>query len=245
VTAVGPGTAGPAGQVAEGDEGIAYRGSGGYATDLVAPGEALVPKPRALDWAQAAGLMLTGATAWHALVASDIGEGDTVLIHGGAGGVGIMAVQLAAVRGATVVATASPARHELLRDLGAIPVSYGAGLADQVRKAAPEGIDAALDLVGTDEAIDVSLELVPDRSRITTIAAFGRAGGTGIKAIGGGPGADPGTQIRAAARLELARLAGEGALRVLVSKTFPLARAADAHRTIMSGHATGKIALIP
>jgi NADPH:quinone reductase-like Zn-dependent oxidoreductase len=156
-----------------------------------------------------------------------------------------MAVQLAAARGATVIATASPSRHVFLRELGATPVGYGPGLADRVRQAAPGGVAAAIDLVGTDEAVDVSTELVADRARIATIAAFGRAGAAGIKALGGGPGADPGTEIRTAARLDLARLAGEGKLRVFVTETFPLARAADAHRSIMRGHTSGKIALIP
>jgi NADPH:quinone reductase len=245
VLAAGPGAAGPAGPIAAGDEVIAFRVSGAYATDLVTDGSALVPKPAALDWPQAAGLMLTGATAWHALVAARVGGGDTVLVHGGAGGVGLMAVQLAVARGAKVVATASQAKHDLLSELGATAVSYGPGLADRVRQAAPGGVDAALDLVGTDEAVDVSIALVADRARIVTIAAFGRAASAGITAIGGGPGADPGTEIRDAARIELAALAGAGQLRVLVSRTFPLARAADAHRAIMSGHTSGKIALIP
>jgi NADPH:quinone reductase-like Zn-dependent oxidoreductase len=245
VAEVGLDPAGPAGQVRVGDEVIAYRAAGAYAAELTVPARSLVPKPAALDWAQAAGLMLTGTTAWHALVAGDVHDGSTVLIHGGAGGVGLMAVQLAVIRGATVIATASRARHDLLRELGATVVEYGAGLAGRVLDAAPDGIDAALDLVGTDEAVDVSLELVHDRSRIITIAAFGRAGDTGIKAIGGGAGADPGTQIRDAARLELVKLAGDGRLRVIVSQTFPLAEVAAAHRAIMNGHTTGKIALIP
>ncbi len=147
--------------------------------------------------------------------------------------------------GARVIGTASPGNHELLRELGAVPVTYGPGLADRVRGLAPDGINAALDLVGTDEAVDVSVELVPDRGRIVTIAAFGRAGEAGITAIGGGPGADPGTEIRDAARLRLAELAGQGTLRVLVSRTFPLAEAASAHRESIAGHANGKIALIP
>ena len=75
-------------------------------------------------------------------------EGDTVLVHGGAGGVGVMAIQLAADRGARVVATASPANHDLLRELGAVPVSYGNGLADRVRAAAPQGVDVAVDTAG-------------------------------------------------------------------------------------------------
>ena len=228
-----------------GDDVIAYRIAGGYATELVAPMSALVPKPASLGWPEAAGLMLTGVTAWHCLVATGVGAGDTVLVNGGAGGVGLMATQLTAGRGATVIATASPARHELLRELGARPVAYGPGLAERVRSAAPDGVTAALDLVGTDEAVDVSLELVADKARIATIAAFGRAGRAGIKALGGGPGADPGTDIRTAARPELARLAGEGRLRVIVAAVYPLTEAAAAHRAIMTGHTSGKIALIP
>ena len=99
-----------------------------------------------------------------------------------------MAIQLALARGARVIATASPARHEFLRELGAAPVSYGAGLADRVRELAPDGVQVALDLVGTDEAVDTSLELVTDRARIATIAAFGRGLAEGIKVLGGAPG---------------------------------------------------------
>jgi len=245
VTAVGPEAVGPAGPVAVGDEVIAFRVSGGYAAELVVPARSLVPKPPVLGWAEASGLMLAGATAWHALVATAVGAGDTVLVHGAAGGVGLMALQLATERGATVVGTATPARHDLLREFGAIPVAYGDGLAGRVRAAAPHGVTAALDLVGTDEAVDVSLALVADRTRIATIAAARRGRELGIKVLGGSPGADPGTAIREAARLELARLAAQGRLRVLVVQSFPLENAADAHRLSMGGHVSGKIALIP
>lgn len=245
VTAAGPDATGPAGPISAGDEVIAFRAGGAYAAELVVPAQSLVPKPAGLDWAQASGLMVTGATAWHLMVATDVHDGDTVLIHGGSGGVGVMAVQLATLRGATVIATASPARHDLLRDLGAIPVAYGPGLAGRVRAAAPGGIDAALDLVGTDEAMDTSLELVADRARIATIAGFARGQQEGIKILGGAPGADPGTGIRNAARLELARLTREKKLQVIVSQTFPLAGAAEAHRSLMTGHTVGKTALIP
>jgi NADPH:quinone reductase len=245
VTATGPDAIGPAGPISVGDEVIAYPAPGAYAAELVAPAHSLVPRPPALDWAQAAGLMLTGVTAWHALAAAGVGEGDTVLIHGASGGVGVMAVQLATARGARVVATASPQRHDFLGRLGAVPVAYGDGLAERVAAAAPDGIDAALDLIGTDEAIDVSLAFVADRDRIATIAAFARGPKAGIKLLGGGPGADPGTEIRDAARLELARLAQDKTLQVVVSQAYPLAEVADAHRAIMTGHATGKIALIP
>jgi NADPH2:quinone reductase len=241
VSAVGP----DVDTVSVGDEVIAYRAAGSYAADVVVPLDAIIPKPPSLPWDQAAGLMLTGVTAVHALTVAAVGPGDTVLIHGAAGGVGLIAVQLAVLRGATVIATGSPSRHELLREFGATPVAYGAGLDQRVRTAAPQGITAALDLVGTDEAVDTSLSLVADAGRIVTIAAFSRAGSAGITAIGGAPGADPGTEIRLAARAELADLAGSGKLRVVVGSRYPLAEAAAAHRESIAGHTAGKIILVP
>ncbi|MEU6506264.1 MULTISPECIES: NADP-dependent oxidoreductase [unclassified Streptomyces] len=245
VTAVGAGATGPAGPIAVGDEVIVYRAPGAYATELVVPASSVVPKPAGLSWEQAGGLMVAGVTAVHVLEAIGLRENDSVLIHGAAGGVGLMAVQLAVERGVTVLGTASPAKHEVLRELGAIPVAYGPGLADRVRAAAPAGVQAAADLVGTDEAVDVSVELVADRSRIATIAAFERGAGAGIKLLGGGPGADPGAEIRAAARLRLTEAAAAGRLRVLIAGSHPLREAAAAHRRIMTGHTTGKIVLVP
>lgn len=241
VTEVGPDVSG----WEEGDEVIAYRASGAYASDLVVPGSALTAKPASLPWDEAAGLMLTGATAEHTLEATAVSDGDTVLVHGGAGGVGQSAIQLAVLRGARVIATAGPANHDLIRSLGGEPVVYGEGLADRVRSVAPDGVDAALDLVGTDEALDVSLELVADRDRIATIANFARGPQEGVKLLGGGPGADPGTEIRDAARPKLAQLAGEGRLVVRVAATYPLADVADAHRLVAGGHASGKVVLVP
>ncbi|SIN58513.1 Putative oxidoreductase [Mycobacteroides abscessus subsp. abscessus] len=106
-------------------------------------------------------------------------------------------------------------------------------------------MDAALDLVGTDEAADVSLALVADKGRIATIAGFGRAASDGFKALGGGPGADPGTEIRLAARPELIRLAGNGELKVTVDRPYPLSDARQAHEYGQTGHARGKIILLP
>jgi NADPH:quinone reductase len=240
VTAVGPDV-----DLAVGDEVIGFRVSGGYADELVVPASALVAKPAALDWEPAAGLMLTGVTAVHALTATGVGEGDTVLVHGAAGGVGLIAVQLAALRGARVIGTVGGVAADLVRRLGAEPVRYGDGLAGRVRELAPDGVTAALDLVGTDEAVDVSLELVADRQRIATIAAFDRAGSEGLTALGGGPGADPGTELRDAARPELAEAAGAGRLEVVVAATFPLEEVAAAHRQGMAGHTHGKLVLVP
>jgi NADPH:quinone reductase-like Zn-dependent oxidoreductase len=245
VTAVGADATGPAGSIRVGDEVIAYRASGAYAAELLVPASSVVPKPAGLSWEQAGALMAVGVTAVHVLEAIGVRAGESVLIHGAAGGVGLMAVQLAVARGATVLGTASGAKHDLLRELGAIPITYGPGLADRVRVAAPEGVDAAADLVGTDEAVDVSLELVPDRSRIATIASFAYGAKAGIKLLGGGPGADPGTDIRASARLQLTEDAEAGRLRVLIAARYPLHEAAAAHRAIMTGHTSGKIVLVP
>jgi NADPH2:quinone reductase len=245
VTAVGPDANGPEGPVAVGDEVIAFRISGGYAGDVVVPASAVIRKPASLDWPQAAGLMLTGATAVHLLTATDVGEGDTVLIHGASGGVGLMAVQLAVLRGATVIATASEKRHGVLEELGAEPITYGEGLLERVQAVAPGGIDAALDLVGSDEALEVSLALVADRDRIATIANFGSSRDAGIKILGGGPGADAGEEVRTGARVPLAKHAGDGSLVVHLGATFGLAEVAEAHRLVLAGEANGKVVLLP
>jgi NADPH:quinone reductase-like Zn-dependent oxidoreductase len=240
VAAVGEGVP----DVRTGDEVIVSLGAAGaYASHLLVDAGVLTRKPADLGWPEAAGLLLTGATAWHTLEATEVSASDTVLVHGGAGGVGLMAVQLARLRGARVIATASEGSHDLLRDLGAEPVVYGEGLVDRVRSLAPDGVDVSLDLVGSDEAVDVSLALVPDRSRIASIAAFARASREGIRLLGGPD--EPGDDVRRAARPELAKLAGDGRLRVLVAASYPLERAADAHRQIATGHTTGKLALLP
>jgi NADPH:quinone reductase-like Zn-dependent oxidoreductase len=169
-----------------------------------------------------------------------------VLVHGAAGGVGQLLVQLAVDRGARVIGTASERNHDFLRELGGEPVAYGSGLADRVRAVAPDGVDAAIDLAGTDEALDVSLELVADRSRVVTIANFtGRPQQEGVKVLGGGPGADPGEELRMNARLELTRLAGEGRIRVAVEHAYPLTDVRAAHEALATRHARGKLVLVP
>jgi NADPH:quinone reductase-like Zn-dependent oxidoreductase len=188
VSAVSDGLEGPAGSINIGDEVIAYPVPGAYTTQLLAPGSSIVPKPSALSFEEAAGLMLTGVTAVHALTVTEVGSGDTVVVHGAAGGVGLMAVQLARDAGARVIGTARLENHEILRELGAEPVSYGDSLVARVRALAPSGVDAAVDTVGSDEAVDASLELVADRNRIVTVAAFQKGSELGIKVIGAGPG---------------------------------------------------------
>lgn len=239
IAAVGAGVDG----LVPGDDVIAAGQIGGYASRVIAAADQVFKKPASLSFDEAAGFLLTGQTAVHLLEATNVTEGDTVLIHGAAGGVGLLATQLAKARGATVIATASAARHDQLRGYGALPVEYGPGLQERVSAIGP--VDAALDLVGTDEAADVSLALVADKGRIATIAGFGRAASDGFKALGGGPGADPGTEIRLAARPELIRLAGNGELKVTVDRTYPLSEARQAHEYGQTGHARGKIILLP
>ncbi len=238
VTAIGDGVADR--QI--GDEVIA-RVQGGYADAVVADADAVVGKPAELDFVQASGLLLAGGAAVHCLVATGVGPGDTVLIHGAAGGVGHLAVQVAVAKGARVIGTASERNHELIRRLGGDPVSYGPGLADRVRALAPGGVTAAIDTVGTDEALDVSEELVADRRRIATIANFERGSADGVLVLGNGPGGDPGDAIRRAAGDELAALAADGRLTVEIGPTFGLRDAAAAHRAGQSGHGAGKIVL--
>ncbi|MEJ7702196.1 MAG: zinc-binding dehydrogenase [Geodermatophilaceae bacterium] len=124
-------------------------------------------------------------------------------------------------------------------------MAYGDGLGNRVREAAPDGVDVALDTVGTDEAVDVSLELVQDKQRIATIAAFVRAAEAGIQLLGNGPGADPGEEIRSRGRVVLTDLAAQGKLDVVVAQTFPLDQATAAHQLVADGHAGGKVVLVP
>ncbi|MGV8967098.1 MAG: NADP-dependent oxidoreductase [Cellulomonas sp.] len=231
--------------VAVGDEVIAYRAAGAYADQVVVPVSNTVIKPATLSWEKAGGLLLAGVTAWHTIVATRIGPGDTVLVHGAAGGVGSMAVQIAHARGARVIGTASVANHEYLMDIGAIPVAYGPGLAARVRTHARSGVQAAIDTVGTAEALDTSVALVADRQRIASIANFAHGAVLHVQLLGNGPGADPGTEIRAAARQKLVDLVVAGKLDVRIAATYHLADVAKAHRSGIAGQARGKMILLP
>lgn len=222
VDAVGPGVS----HWSVGNEVIVYPIAGSaYAEHIVVP--------------VAAG---TGTQAVHA---AGVREGDTVIVHGAAGGMGSMTVQLARLRGARVIGTASAGNHEFLRSLGVEPVEYGQGLVERARALAPDGVDAAIDAVGSDEALQTSIELVADRDRIVTLVAMDRAGDLGIRAIGGGPGADPGTDLRRASVAVVAAQVAAGTLTIPVERTYPLADAAQAHRDSRSGHTRGKLVILP
>lgn len=241
VLAIGPGVD----DVSPGDHVLAQPVRGAYADQVVVKASALVRKPPAMEWETAAGLLVAGTAAAHALSATGVGPGDTVLVHGASGGVGSLAVQLATGLGARVVGTASPRHHDDLAALGAVPVAYGPGLADRVRDAAPQGVDAAVDTAGTDEALQTSVDLVADRTRVATLAGFDLGARLGVRLLGGGAGADPGTAVRRQARHDLVRLWADGRISVRIGARYPLDDAAAAHRAGRSGRVHGKIVLLP
>jgi NADPH2:quinone reductase len=233
--------------LAVGDEVYGHKLRGAQASELTVKSGLLLRKPAHRSFAEASGLLSNGTTAVHALEAVTVGEGDTLLLHSASGAVGWLAAQLARLRGARVIGTASERNHAQLRALGVEPVSYGDGLLERVRALAPGGVDAAIDTVGTDEAVAVSLAVLGDPARLVTIAnaQFDAVLAAGGQAIGGGAGADPGTEIRDAARLTLAKLFADGAIGVDVARTYPLENARAAYEQLVTGHAGGKVVLEP
>lgn len=248
VTAVGEDAVGLEGEpLRVGDEVFGMRLRGAQASELTVKAALLLRKPATASFAEASGLLSNGTTAVHALEAAGVRRGDVVLLHSASGAVGWLAAQLALARGARVIGTASERNHDVLRGLGVEPVSYGDGLEQRVRALAPDGVDAAIDTVGTDEAVAVSLALLGHPARLVTIAnaQFGAVLAAGGQAIGGGAGADPGTAIRDAARVDLARLLADSAIRVDIARTFPLDEARAAYQLLVTGHAGGKVILEP
>ena len=243
IAAVGQETAIGSGPVQVGDEVIAFRVRGGYATALTVPAEKVFAKPATMTHPEAANLLLAGTTAAEMLAVARVVEGETILLHGASGAVGVSVLQQAALRGIRVIGTASEARADEVRRFGGVPMRYGRGLAERVREIATAPISAALDAVGTDEAVNVSLELVTDRSRIVTVAAPGRAASDGFLAIAGSM--PESARFRDRARSELIALAENGDLVVPMARTFPLDQAPLALQVLADGHPGGKIALVP
>lgn len=242
VTAIGPDTELASGGGAVGDAVLAFRVQGGYASALTLPARDVFAKPDALDFPAAANLLLAATTAADMLRVTEPAAGETILVHGASGAVGVMVLQLARSRGIRAIGTASEGRFDVVGGYGGVPVAYGAGLEDRVRALEPDGVDAALDCVGTDEAVEVSFAVAP-RDRIVTIAAHARAEREGFRAVGG---SDPeSAAYRDSVRAELIAQAAAGELEVPVAGTYPLERAADALTRLAEGHPGGKLALIP
>jgi NADPH:quinone reductase-like Zn-dependent oxidoreductase len=203
----------------------------GTTAELVpAPQRCVARRPTSLSATEAAALPLAGLTAYQALTeALDVGEGDRVLVHRAAGGVGFFAVQIAVALGAHVIGTASPRNAAFLRDAGAAEVlDHAAG---PVSQQLAEPVDAVLDLVGGDTLADAPKQ-VRDVSRIASVVD---------PAVNGMGGRYVFVRPDRHDLEELARMADAGQLRVVIAKAFPLEQAAEAHRLVAGGHVRGKV----
>ena len=182
----------------------------------------VIPKPHGASWDEAGALYVAGTTARANIVATRVKRGDTVVVAGAAGGVGILTTQLAVLAGAAVVATASKENHAFLAGLGAIPVEYGKGLVDRIRKIVPDGVDAFIDCYG-DGNVEAAVALGVDRDRINTLADPAGRKKYGVRSEG------MSTVPVRETMIELARLIDQGDLQVPILETFPLAEVRKAY----------------
>jgi NADPH:quinone reductase-like Zn-dependent oxidoreductase len=233
VAETGPGVTG----VTPGDEVIGWTDNrASQAQYVIVEAEHLTPKPPQIPWEVAGALFVAGVTAYAAVRAVELTEGDTVVVSGAAGGVGSIAVQLARRAGATVIGLASETHHAWLTAHGVIPVSYGDGVAGRIRQAAGK-VDAFIDTFGAGY-VELALELGAGPSRIDTIANFSAVQKYGVKAAGSAAGSS------ADVLAELASLIAAGQLEVPIAATFPLSQVQNAYRRLATGHLLGKIVLI-
>lgn len=235
VSAVGDGVT----EFTVGDEvlGWSWRRSS-HAEYVAVPVDQLIPKPAALSWEVAGSLYVVCCTAYAAVRAVGAGKGDVVAVSAAAGGVGSVVVQLLRTKDSVVLGIASPANHEWLAAHGVVPVAYGDGLADRLRDASPEGIDAFIDLFGPEYVeLAVSLGVAPDR--IETIIARDQALAVGAKVAGSGDASTP-EVLR-----EMAELVASGRIEIPIAATFPLDRVRDAFAELERRHTHGKIVLVP
>jgi enoyl reductase len=244
VTAVGSGVEG----FRVGEPVAVFFAGGAYASDISVPASHVQPRPPAVSAPEAAALGVPVGTAYQTVRSLAVGPGDTLLVHGGSGAVGQAVIQFARMWGATVVATTSARRADRVQELGATPVDYRAeGLEDRIRAAAPQGITVAIDIAGTDEAIEASLALVADHERIATLVRGADAARVGIRAFSGGSPA-PLTPVELAWRAEAIPVAlalmANGAFSVELGPSFPLDEAPEAHRVVQAG-VDGKVVLVP
>jgi NADPH:quinone reductase-like Zn-dependent oxidoreductase len=228
-----------AGAFAVGDEVIGFTDNrASHAEFVVVQAGNLVPRPANVPWEAAGGLFVAGTTAYAAVRAVAAGPGDTLVVAGGAGGVGSIAVQLAVAAGATVIGLASEPNHQWLAGHRVTPVSYGAGVADRIRAAAAGRVHAFIDTVGTGY-VELALELGVRPDRIDTIADFTAPAKYGVKLEG--------TSAAATAEVlaELAAMIDKGQLEIPVAAVYPLSEVQAAFRELEQGHTRGKIVLRP
>jgi NADPH2:quinone reductase len=226
-------------EFAVGDEvlGFSFQRSS-HATHTVVPVDQLIHKPTELSWEVAGSLYVVGVTAYAAVNAVKPQEGETVAVSAAAGGVGSLVVQLLARRGVRVLGIASAGNAEWLRAHDVVPVEYGDGLADRLRQAAPDGVDAFIDLFGPDY-VQLAVDLGVPVERINTIISFAKAAEVGAKTEGSAEASTP------AVLQEIADLIASGALDFDVAKTYPLDGVVDAFTELEQRHTHGRIVLLP
>ena len=216
---------------------VSLDNSGGYAQyALVKEGEA-APKPKSLTYVEAAAVPIVALTAWQALIDSaKLSAGQTVLIHGGSGGVGSFAVQIAKARGARVIATASTANQDLLKELGAdLSIDYTKHKFEDLAK----DVDVVLDSIGKD-TLARSYGIVKKGGFIVSLVARPNQAELDKHGIRGAAlSVEPNSDELA----EISRLIDEKKIRVIVSQTLPLAEARKAQEQVATGHTRGKIVL--
>jgi NADPH:quinone reductase-like Zn-dependent oxidoreductase len=227
--------------VSVGDEVIGFSDKrASHAEYVVVPADNLTAKPSAVSWDVAGGLFVAGTTAYAAVRAVNLTAGDVVAVAGAAGGVGVIAVQLATAAGATVLGVAGPSNDEWLRTHNVIPVNYGDDLAARLRAASPSGrVDAFLDFFGggyVELAVD---ELGVAPARVDTIIDFAAAEKFKVQTAGNADAAD------ADVLAELAALVANGKLDVPIADVYPLDDVRKAYRTLEQRHTRGKIVLRP
>jgi NADPH:quinone reductase len=235
VTAVGPDVT----AFSVGDEvlGFSFRRSS-HATHTAVPVDQLIRKPPQLSWEVAGSLYVVGVTAYAAVRAVAPQPGETVAVSAAAGGVGSLTVQLLVLRKARVVGIAGNPNADWLRAHNVIPIAYGDGLADRLREAAPDGIDAFIDLFGPDY-VQLAVDLGVPPERIDTIISFQKAGEVGAKTEGSTDASTP--EVLA----EMADLIVTGAIDFEIAATYPLDQVADAFEELEKRHTRGKIVLLP
>lgn len=228
VDAVGVGVT----DVSVGDEVFGWSDTGAYAQYALAT--TVAPKPAELDWERAVALPVAGEAAERVLNLLGVAPGETLLVHGAAGAVGTIVVQLATARGVRIIGTAGADNQDYVASLGAAPTLYGDGLVERVQALAPNGVDAVLDVAGKG-ALEDSITLRGGTDRIVTLADF-RAHQLGITFANG-------ATKRSAERL--AALAQDAAIGKLVTTVhaYPLTQAATAQQVSDAGHIRGKLVL--
>jgi NADPH:quinone reductase-like Zn-dependent oxidoreductase len=225
-------------QFSEGDEvfGFVHTRSS-HAELVVVEASQLARRPPSVPWEVAGSIFGVGTAAYAAVRAVGAGPGDTVVVSAAAGGVGTVAVQLAARAGARVFGLASEPHHDWLTAHGVTPLAYGEGVSDRIKQAAGQ-VDAFIDTFGSGY-VELAIGLGVAPGRIDTIIDRPAAERYGAKAEGSAAAAS------AAALAELAGLIAAGELEIPIAGIYPLADVRDAYRELARRHTLGKIVLLP